>query len=1775
MEIKKIFPGLLLPLLLSATDPVFYMPLDGTADVLDAKGSKIAGGIIHGRSDYQPGIVGQGINAKRWAYDQATAVEFKKLPAVNMNNGTVAFWFKPDWTETDKAAHCILNARDTSWKFRFYLVKNAKGMLDLSLVAPKHLQIVRKVSFKQNEWTHLAFTWNQEKSELIFYKDGKLFVKRTIPNAVSKQEKPLNMYLYFGNGSSDRFKAQVGNGIYDEFKLFDKTLSADEIFSLTSGGQKEVLNELSMNNAVRKGDNIVFAFKNKKARLSGPKKLLSFSSKNSGDNISITAMGASGKLSMIVNCAGKLYAAETSYTLQLNKPHRIAVEQDGNKLIVKLDDAVQKVFELSRPFGKIIKAEGAETVTLLAPSIVPSAAEIKRLSDTTLSKLENGLWSLNDAEKMESGVRKGVTLNAFWRVYPVNDYSYAPPQGEWGYTRVPGSFRSPLWQIYRDNNGKLASLYGKWQKKDIIQYRAAWYQRIFEVPAELKGKRVYLNFKNLNANAGRVYLNGKLIHEFRRDGNYITNYLNRCRIDVTDHLANKNVLTLFLDRDYSGLWMGKPAITDFDEIAINDVWLEKAPSKLSLRSGIAMPSFRQMNVTLRSRIQNPAGLTGKAELCFDFERNGKIEKSFRKNIVLDGKKEQLSVWKESWNNPVLWNIEEPNIYNMTVSLKQNGKVLDTLPVQNFGFREIYVQGSDLILNGKKTRLRMYTSPAIDRIPNYYAAKDVVHQHISYVKTMNYDTVRFNPFSKYSSCWWEDYLNASDRQGLYNLFPMPPYEDDEMKEYTQTVEDYLESYGQHPSILMWYTDFNTCSYPWNQDPAKLTDRDYLPERFKVRRARTQIAEKVMRAIDPSRELFQHAGGNSGKIFTSMNYQSFGTPLQEQEDWPKQWFEDKSGRKQPLMVVESAFPYPGQFWHFGQGGFGPIGKVLSAEHAARYFGDSVFADEDRPVPYATTWMNSAYAPMNANMQRLGAMLYNNVVKAWRAYDMSALGDFPGGRDLVRTAKTYDNHNVVYKVGGNPKTSGLKPDIRDSATEAHRHPLTDYSRRDYLDKQIRESFAPMLIFLAGTPEDFTNKDHAFFSGEKFCKSIVVVNDRVKDQNVTFRWELVMNGKVIQQGEVAETVAPSANIRIPINLTAPEVYKRTDAELRMIALKNNALIKEDSFALQFFPKRVQPDFSDVSAGLYDPAGKTEAVLKLAGFPYRKVKTLNDVKKCRLLIIGAYALGGSNPELLKQIEEAGLIENGLKILIFEQKECNLANLVFESPSYRNAFIRCPKSPLVAGLKNEDFSNWRGAAESVPAFVLSNENSGHYPRSKWKCGNGGIVSGNVIRKPSYGNFKTIVDCGFNVMFASLMELRKGHGYILFCQLDVTNRFGKDPVATKLVDNILSEMGNRFVPVGPQRVGYLGDDAGEAELKKMGMEYTKLSLDNPWAIGGRQIVIVGANSIPADKLKIVKNMLEKVSVIYLPDAPAELYPDGIRKEQKLMFRASAPVNDPVFEGVTNADLYFRKAYKLPVMTGLPDWAIKTEPAIMAKLDKITTTQVFLTLAPSKMDGFWGPEKMARAWNTIFDNMNIGLGKDLKLFTALRSRHNKKTYSIGEIEPENAMIRFDLKNNGKVSDTAGYIPVKLGIPWEDQGHQQKNPYYKYPANTPSNQIRPYDGYAWYRCTVDIPESWRGHTLRFTGGPIDDSDWTYWNGTKIGETLVERNPKSYMTDRNYIIPSKLVKFGEKNTIAIRVYDRWGFGGVTGPLKIIAEDSKASDSWSPYIKDLDFYDVDAFRNW
>jgi len=98
-----------------------------------------------------------------------------------------------------------------------------------------------------------------------------------------------------------------------------------------------------------------------------------------------------------------------------------------------------------------------------------------------------------------------------------------------------------------------------------------------------------------------------------------------------------------------------------------------------------------------------------------------------------------------------------------------------------------------------------------------------------------------------------------------------------------------------------------------------------------------------------------------------------------------------------------------------------------------------------------------------------------------------------------------------------------------------------------------------------------------------------------------------------------------------------------------------------------------------------------------------------------------------------------------------------------------------------------------------------------------------------------------------------------------------------------------------------------------------------------------------------------------------------------------------------------------------------------------------------------------------------------------------------------------------------------------------YMNLPGLWEGSELPDFNGFVWFRKTIEIPADWHGKELTLSLGAIDDNEVTYFNGTEIGKT------QGYSTIRKYTIPAKLVKKG-KAVITVRVTDTGGEGGFHG---------------------------------
>ena len=124
-----------------------------------------------------------------------------------------------------------------------------------------------------------------------------------------------------------------------------------------------------------------------------------------------------------------------------------------------------------------------------------------------------------------------------------------------------------------------------------------------------------------------------------------------------------------------------------------------------------------------------------------------------------------------------------------------------------------------------------------------------------------------------------------------------------------------------------------------------------------------------------------------------------------------------------------------------------------------------------------------------------------------------------------------------------------------------------------------------------------------------------------------------------------------------------------------------------------------------------------------------------------------------------------------------------------------------------------------------------------------------------------------------------------------------------------------------------------------------------------------------------------------------------------------------------------------------------------------------------------------------------------------------------------------------DKEGWTPITVPGNWEPQG------------------FRDYDGYAWYRKEFFLPEQAEPSDFVLLLGKIDDLDATYVNGKEVGRTgPVERGGMAdnyWQQQREYIVPAAMLKPGDYNVIAVRVYDGVGGGGLyEGPHALYPAD-------------------------
>jgi len=199
-----------------------------------------------------------------------------------------------------------------------------------------------------------------------------------------------------------------------------------------------------------------------------------------------------------------------------------------------------------------------------------------------------------------------------------------------------------------------------------------------------------------------------------------------------------------------------------------------------------------------------------------------------------------------------------------------------------------------------------------------------------------------------------------------------------------------------------------------------------------------------------------------------------------------------------------------------------------------------------------------------------------------------------------------------------------------------------------------------------------------------------------------------------------------------------------------------------------------------------------------------------------------------------------LRVLVFEQRASVLEGVFgfrIAERGMRRLFPRFTH-PVTRDFDAACFRDWSGAATLLTAHLHDiPEQESHDPKwhwcgfqntRVWRCGSRGNVASVMIEKPAKGDWRALVDGGFDMQYAALLENAEGCGRVLFCQLDVTGRTDNEPVADRLVINLLAYLahgvsveGKRTVVCADEKrltlARALGATAERAEVSSFGSD----------------------------------------------------------------------------------------------------------------------------------------------------------------------------------------------------------------------------------------------------------------------------------------------------------------------------------------------------------------------
>lgn len=379
--------------------------------------------------------------------------------------------------------------------------------------------------------------------------------------------------------------------------------------------------------------------------------------------------------------------------------------------------------------------------------------------------------------------------------------------GEWNFTP-------------KDGTASLIKVPDYWDAKpEWRQVDNAVYERKVFIPdvEEWKNKLIKLEFEGVNFITD-VYINNELVTS--HIGGWIP-----FSADITPFVKPGNSYSLkvhvkggnhspIVDKDGIPQWPVGFFGQDGKWGIIFDVWL-RAFGETYIEDAFIQTSVRNKTIRVDYQLKNPGSIKRKVRLKARIVSANDIEKTVlnleSSDLAIKSEKGKSLSLNIEWNDPHLWSPGDPFLYYLETKLIDDGtgEIIDK-ELRRFGFREVWVEGPKLMLNGQRLTLLganiVQHSEFFNNQNYYYLSPESWNRTIDRLFELNLRMVRFHmqPAPRYL-------LDIADERGLLIMeestiyareFVLDMNKEAYLKNCYTWIKPWVIDRRNHPSVILW-------------------------------------------------------------------------------------------------------------------------------------------------------------------------------------------------------------------------------------------------------------------------------------------------------------------------------------------------------------------------------------------------------------------------------------------------------------------------------------------------------------------------------------------------------------------------------------------------------------------------------------------------------------------------------------------------------------------------------------------------------------------------------------------------------------------------------------------------------------------------------------------------------------------------------------------------------------------------------------------------------------